>query len=308
VKNILSITELGREGVEELLGRAASFVEVLDRPSPKVPALRGKTIVTLFFENSTRTRTSFELAGKLLSADVINFSASTSSVGKGESLRDTVQTIDAMGFDCVIVRHKSSGVPWQVAQWTQASVINAGDGAHQHPTQALLDALTLRQQLGRDSFEGLRLTLVGDIAHSRVSRSAIDIFTMLGADITVVAPPTLLPPDVVSLGVSVSHELDEVLTKSDVVYTIRPQRERIAEALIPSMDEYITNFSITNDRFARLEEHVVILEAGPLVRGVQMADAVADNARNLMNKQVRNGVAVRMASLFLTLSESGEIA
>jgi aspartate carbamoyltransferase catalytic subunit len=306
MKHILSISELGRDGVEEILGRAASFIEVLDRPSPKVPALRGRTIVTLFFENSTRTRTSFELAGKLLSADVINFSASTSSVGKGESLRDTVQTIDAMGFDCIVVRHKSSGVPWQMVNWTDASVINAGDGQHQHPTQALLDALTLRQQLGRDTFEGVRMTIVGDIAHSRVSRSAIEIFTMLGAEVTLVAPPTLLPVDVATLGVNVAYGLDEVLPKSDVVYTIRPQRERIAEALLPSMDEYITNYSITNDRFASLEEHVVILEAGPLVRGVQMADAVADNARNLMNKQVRNGVAVRMASLFLTLHGSGD--
>jgi aspartate carbamoyltransferase catalytic subunit len=306
VKHVLSIPDLGRDGVEEILGRAASFVEVLDRPSPKVPALRGKTIANMYFEASTRTRTSFELAGKLLSADVINFSAGGSSLDKGESLRDTIQTIGSMGFDALVIRHGSSGVPHMATQWIDSSIINAGDGAHQHPTQGLLDALTLRQQLGRDTFEGVRMAIVGDIAHSRVTRSAIDIFSMLGADITLVAPPTLLPPNPTALGVAVQHDLDEILPKTDVIYTIRPQQERIDEALIPYMSEYITRYTITNARAARLDEHVVILEAGPLIRGIQMADRVADSARNLMNKQVRNGVAVRMACLFLTLHGSAE--
>lgn len=306
MKHVLSIPDLGRDGVEEILGRATSFVEVLDRPSPKVPALRGKTVANMFFEASTRTRTSFELAGKLLSADVINFSASGSSLEKGESLKDTLQTIGAMGFDAVVLRHGSAGTAHLASQWLDASIINAGDGAHQHPTQGLLDALTLRQALGRQTFEGVRMSIIGDIAHSRVTRSAIDIFNMLGAEITVVAPPTLLPPNPAAIGVNVAHDLDEVLTKSDVLYTIRPQQERIQDALIPYMSEYITRYTITNARAARLDDHVLIMESGPLIRGVQMADRVADSARNLMNKQVRNGVAVRMACLFLTMHGSGE--
>jgi aspartate carbamoyltransferase catalytic subunit len=306
MKHVLSIPDLGRDGVEELLGRAASFVEVLDRPSPKVPALRGKTVANMFFEPSTRTRTSFELAGKLLSADVINFSASGSSLEKGESIRDTVQTIGSMGFDALVLRHGSSGVPLQAVQWTDASVINAGDGAHQHPTQGLLDALTLRQAFGRDTFDGVRIGIIGDISHSRVTRSAIDIFTMLGAEVTVIGPPTLLPPNPAALGVSVANDLDEVITDFDVLYTIRPQQERIDKALLPSIHEYVMEYSITNERAARLGDHVLILEAGPLIRGVQMADRVADSARNLMNKQVRNGVAVRMACLFMTIGNGDQ--
>jgi aspartate carbamoyltransferase catalytic subunit len=305
--DVLSIEQLGREGVEEVLGRAESFVEVLNRPNPKVPALRGKTIVNLFFEASTRTRTSFELAGKLLSADVINFAASGSSVEKGESVRDTAQTIASMGFDAIVVRHNRAGVAKQITQWVDAAVINAGDGNHQHPSQALLDALTLRQALGRNSFDGLRLTLVGDIANSRVARSAIDIFSMFGAEISLVAPSTMMPVSAAQLpGVSnVSFDLDEMLPKSDVIYTIRPKHERIQEALIPSMDEYITRYCITNARFGRLADDVLLMESGPLIRGVQMVDAVADSDRNLMNRQVHNGVAVRMALLFLALHEPG---
>lgn len=307
MKHVLDIKQLGRDGVEEILSCAKSFVEVLERPSPKVPALRGKTIANMYFEPSTRTRTSFELAGKLLSADVINFSASGSSLEKGESLRDTIQTISSMGFDALVMRHGSSGVPMQATKWTDATIINAGDGAHQHPTQGLLDALTLRQELGRDTFDGVRMAIVGDVSHSRVTRSAIDIFTMLGAEITVVAPRTLLPAVPAALGVNVVHDIDQILTKVDVLYTIRPQRERFDDALVPSMHEYIQLYSITNERAARLDEQVVILESGPLVRGVQMSDRVADSVRNLMNKQVRSGVAVRMACLFLTLQGSGDV-
>lgn len=307
MKHVLSISDLGRDGVELLLERAASFVEVIDRPNPKVPDLRGKTVANMFFEPSTRTRTSFELAGKLLSADVINFSASGSSLEKGESIRDTIQTIGSMGFDALVMRHGSAGVPMQATEWTDASIINAGDGAHQHPTQALIDTLTLRQKLGRQTFEGVRMGIIGDISHSRVSRSAIEIFTMLGADITVIAPPTLLPPNPGALGVSVAHRLDEVLTEFDVFYTIRPQQERFDKALLPSIHEYVMEYSITNERAARLDDHVLILEVGPLIRGVQMADRVADSARNLMNIQVRNGVAVRMACLVTTIGSGVEV-
>lgn len=306
MKHVLSIPDLGLDGVEEILGRATSFLEVLDRPSPKVPALRGKTVANMFFEASTRTRTSFELAGKLLSADVINFSASSSSLEKGESFKDTLTTIASMGFDAVIIRHRSVGSAHLASKWLDASIINAGDGCHQHPTQALLDALTLRQALGRNTFEGVRMSIVGDIAHSRVSRSAINIFKMLGAEVTVVGPPTLLPPDTAALGVQVSHNLDEMLSKSDVIYTIRPQQERINEALIPYMSEYITRYTLTNARAERMLPHALILEAGPLIRGIQMADRVADSARNLMNQQVRNGVAIRMACLFQTIGNVEE--
>lgn len=292
MKHLLSIDELTRDEVLDLLALAETHLA-----GDKVDTLKGKSIVNLFFEDSTRTRVSFELAGKLLSADVINFSASGSSLNKGESLRDTVETISAMGFDAIVVRHKSAGVPWQMLKWTDASIINVGDGAHQHPTQGLLDALTITRYLGRSDLSGIRIVIVGDIAHSRVVRSDVGIFNLLGADVTLVAPPTLLPPDISEWKISIAHDLDDVITKCDVIYTIRPQRERINEALLPSMDEYIARYSITNDRFARLDEHVAIMEAGPLVRGVQMSNAVADSDRNLMNQQVKHGVAMRMAVL-----------
>lgn len=294
-ESLLGIADLGAVGIEEVLTRAEEYARLLDEPRKKFDTLKGRSILLLFFENSTRTRTSFELAGKMMGADVVGFSLSTSSVQKGESLRDTVETATMMGFDALVVRHSSSGAPWRMQAWSNASLINAGDGAHEHPTQALLDALTVRQELGVSRFEGLHLGIVGDIAHSRVSRSTTKLFQMLGAKVTFVAPPTLLPPNLEGFSVDVSHDIDAVLGEFDIIYTIRPQQERIFEALIPNTTEYINRYSLFDWRMAAAREHAIILEAGPLLRGVQMPDAVADSDRNLMNRQVRNGVAVRMA-------------
>ena len=224
MKHLLSVADLGPDGIEEVLRLTESFVEVSARAIPRVPALRGKTVVSLFFEDSTRTRLSFEMAAKRLNADTMNFSVSSSSVSKGESVRDTVTTIAAMGVDAIVVRHGSAGVPWQVAQWVDASVLNAGDGWHEHPTQALLDCYTIRERRG--SLAGLRVAIVGDVKHSRVARSNVLAFAMLGADVTLVAPPTLLPPSLAGWPVAVSHDLDDVLPKADVVYLLRMQRER----------------------------------------------------------------------------------
>jgi aspartate carbamoyltransferase catalytic subunit len=279
-----------------------------------VPALRGRTVVSLFYEESTRTRLSFETAAKRLSADTMNFSVSTSSVRKGESLRDTVETIEAMGVDAVIVRHSSAGVPWQVARWVDASVINAGDGWHEHPTQALLDCYTIRQHKG--SVAGLRVAIVGDVKHSRVARSNVVALSMLGADITLVAPPTLLPPNVASaagsreLGgwpVSVSHDLDAILPKADVVYLLRMQQERQHEALVPSLREYTTHYGLTRDRARLLSDDALLMHPGPLNRGVEIAAEVADLPRSVITRQVTNGVAVRMAVLFLLLASGGRL-
>ena len=235
MKDLLTIADLGAEGINEIMVTADAMDEVNARPIPKVPALRGKTVASMFFEDSTRTRTSFETAAKRLSADVLNFSASSSSVNKGESLRDTVETIEAMGVDAIIVRHRSSGAPKQVASWAEASVINAGDGWHAHPTQALLDVYTVRAE-GRN-FEGLNVAIVGDIRHSRVARSNVEAFSMLGANVTVVAPPTLLPTHVGALDATVSHSLDAVLPEIDVLYLLRMQHERMDQALVPSLGE-----------------------------------------------------------------------
>src|SRR5688572_25618275 len=246
MRHLLSIADLGADGIDEVLRLTDSFVEVSERRIPKVPTLRGKTVVSLFYEDSTRTRLSFESAAKRLSADTMNFSVGTSSVKKGESLRDTVETIEAMGVDAVVVRHGSAGVPWQIASWIDAAIINAGDGWHEHPTQALLDCYTIRQH--RPSFEGLRIAIVGDIKHSRVARSDILAFTALGAEVTLVAPPTLLPPSLAGWPVTVSHDLDDVLPKVDVVYLLRMQKERMTEALLPSLREYTALYGLTRAR------------------------------------------------------------
>ncbi len=232
MRHLLDIADLGADGIEEVLRLTDSFVEVSARAIPKVPALRGKTVVSVFFEDSTRTRLSFDTAAKRLGADTMTFTAGSSSLKKGESIRDTVQTIEAMGVDALVVRHASSGVPAQIARWSTSAVINAGDGWHQHPTQALLDCYTIRQRLG--SLEGKRVAIVGDIKHSRVARSDVTAFTLLGAEVTLVAPPTLLPPSLVGWPVTVSHDLDEVVEQVDVVYLLRMQRERMTEALVPS--------------------------------------------------------------------------
>ncbi|MDQ3353159.1 MAG: aspartate carbamoyltransferase catalytic subunit [Actinomycetota bacterium] len=296
---------MGTEGIEEVLRLTASFVEVSERAIPKVPTLRGRTVVSLFYEESTRTRLSFEAAAKRLSADTMNFNVGTSAVSKGESLRDTVLTIEAMGVDAVIVRHGSAGVPVQVARWVQASVVNAGDGWHEHPTQALLDCYTLQERLG--SLEGRRVAIVGDVKHSRVARSDIAAFTSLGADVVVVAPPTLLPPSLAGWPVEVSHDLDDVLPKVDAVVLLRMQAERQTEALVPSLREYTATYGLTRRRAALLREEAVVMHPGPMNRGVEIAAEVADLPCSVVTRQVANGVAVRMAVLFLLLAAGAPV-
>ena len=306
--HLRSIAELGgADGILELLDLADHMVEINARPFPKVPALRGKTVVSLFFEDSTRTRLSFETAAKRLSADTMTFSVSTSSVNKGESLRDTIETVDAMGVDAFVIRHKSSGVPWQVSQWTAASVINAGDGWHQHPTQALLDCYTIRTALGRPSLDGLRIAIVGDVKHSRVARSDVDAFAALGAHVTLVAPPTLLPPSLDGWPVEVVHALDGVIADVDVLYLLRMQRERMHESLVPSMREYTAGYGLTPARAARLGKHALVMHPGPMNRGIEMAVDPSELPGSVIIQQVANGVAVRMAVLFKLLGSGTDL-
>lgn len=305
-RHLLSVADLGQEGIEEILALTDRFVEVSGRSIPKVPALRGKTVVTLFFEASTRTRMSFETAARRLSADVSNFAASTSSLSKGESLRDTVQTVVAMGADALVVRHAAAGAPQQLVGWAGgATVINAGDGWHEHPTQALLDCYTLqaaRRSRGEPAqLGGLRIGIVGDVAHSRVARSDVLAFSALGAEVTLIAPPTLLPPSLEGWPVQVSCDLDASLDGLDVVYLLRLQRERIDEALFPSLREYTATFGLTAERAERLDKGVLVLHPGPVNRGIELAAEVADSDASLITQQVANGVAVRMAVLFLLL-------
>ena len=302
MKHFLSTDEVSRTDLESLLDLSDEFVEVLARPIPKVPALRGKTVAMLFFEASTRTRLSFERAAKALSADTMSFSPSTSSLSKGESLKDTALTIKAMGADALVVRHKSTGAQWRIADWTGLPVLNAGDGAHQHPTQALLDALTIRQHF--QSLDGLRIAIVGDVRHSRVARSNISTFTTLGAEVTLVAPSTLLPVDMDGWPVKVAGSIDDVLDV-DVVYLLRIQAERGGASVFPSLPEYVSRFGMTRERFARLAETAIVMHPGPMNRGVEIAPEVADHSRARILEQVANGVAVRMAVLFRLLG--GEI-
>ncbi len=306
MKHLLSIADLGRDGIEELLRLTDSFVEVSERSIPKVPALRGRTVVSLFYEDSTRTRLSFETAAKRLSADTMSFTVGSSSVNKGESLRDTVETIHAMGVDAVVVRHKSSGVPWQIASWIDASIINAGDGWHEHPTQALLDCYTIRAELGRP-ISDLHVAIVGDIKHSRVARSNVLALTLLGARVTLVGPDTLLPPSLEGWGVDVTGDLDDVLPKCDVVYLLRMQLERQHEALVPSLREYSSRFGLDRARVERLPEHALVMHPGPMNRGVEIAADVADLPRAVITQQVRNGVAVRMAVLYQLLGSGASL-
>lgn len=302
MKDLLTIDQLGPDGINEIMLVADSFAEVCQRPIPKVPALRGKTVASMFFEDSTRTRTSFETAAKRLSADILNFSASSSSVNKGESLRDTVETIEAMGVDAIVVRHGSSGAPEQISRWASASVINGGDGWHAHPTQSLLDVYTIREE-GR-SFEGLRIAIVGDIAHSRVARSNIEAFRLLGAEVTLVAPPTLLPPSVEVLGAKVSNDLDAVLAETDVLYLLRMQHERMDQALVPSLGEYHRAFGLTPERAKRLSSSALIMHPGPMNRGIEISPEVIDDSRVRVLNQVTNGVIVRMAVLYLVIGSA----
>ena len=295
-RHLLDIESLGRDGLDHLLTLTDRFVEVSQRRVPKVPVLQGKTVVSLFYEDSTRTRLSFETAARRLSADVMTFSVSTSSANKGESIRDTVETIEAMGIDAIVVRHKAAGVPWQIAGWTGASVVNGGDGWHQHPTQALLDCYTIRQRLG--GLEGRAIAIVGDAKHSRVARSNVDAFTALGADVTLVAPPTLLPASLDAWPVKVEHDLDAVLQRVDVVYLLRMQIERQEAGLVPSLREYSTFYGLTDERARTLRDDVLVMHPGPMNRGVEIGATVPDRPNTVITQQVANGVAVRMAVLF----------
>ncbi len=305
MKHFRSVDEAGPDAIRRLLDLADHMAEVNRRPNPKVPALRGKTVCNVFFEDSTRTRLSFETAAKRLSADIMNFAVSSSSVNKGESLRDTIETIAAMGVDAFVIRHKSSGVPWQVSDWTRASVINAGDGWHAHPTQALLDCYTIRTALNRtNSFDGLKIAIVGDIKHSRVARSDISAFTMLGADVTLVAPRTLLPPETT---VPVETNLDDIIEDLDVIYLLRMQQERMTESLVPSLREYTTRFGLTPERARRLPEHALIMHPGPMNRGVEMAVDPSELPGSVITQQVTNGIAVRMAVLFDLLGSGSNL-
>ncbi len=304
MRHLLDVADLGgRDGIDDILELTDRFVEVSNRPIPKVPALRGRTVAWLFYENSSRTRLSFETAAKRLSADTANFSVGVSSVNKGESLRDTARVIEAMGVDAVVVRHSSSGAPHRIAEWVDAAVVNAGDGWHQHPTQALLDCYTLRQHIG--DLAGRKIVIVGDIKHSRVARSDVDAFTTLGAEVTLVAPPTLLPPCLEAWPVTVSHDLDAAAADADVVYVLRMQRERMTEALVPSLREYTARWGVTAERAARLPADAIVMHPGPVNRGVELDAVVADGPRSVIADQVRNGVAVRMAVLYRLLGHAG---
>jgi aspartate carbamoyltransferase catalytic subunit len=302
--------DLDADRIASVLRVADSFAEVGRRANPKVPTLRGRTVATLFFEDSTRTRMSFETAAKRMSADVLSFAPGSSSLNKGESLRDTVETVEAIGIDCAIIRHPSSGVPARVAGWVEhCSVINAGDGWHEHPTQALLDLYTVRQALGGGDeglarFQGLRVAIVGDIRHSRVARSQVSAYAATGAEVTLVAPSTLLPPSLEGWPVvATSHQLDEVLPKADVVSLLRVQSERGSGEFVPSLREYTAGYGLTARRAASLQPGAVILHPGPMVRGVEIASDVAELPASLVTDQVSNGVAVRMAVLFLMLGQ-----
>lgn len=304
-RHLRSIEELGVAGVQRIIELTDHMVEINQRAHPKVPVLQGKTVCNLFFEDSTRTRLSFETAAKRLSADVMTFSVGSSSVNKGESLRDTVETLAAMGVDAFVVRHKASGVPWMLPRWTSARVINAGDGWHAHPTQALLDAYTVRTALGCGAdFGGLRVAIVGDIKHSRVARSVLTAFGMLGADVTLVAPATLLPPDV---DASVSTDFDALIGEIDVCYLLRMQNERMNEALVPHIAEYTARFALTPERARRLRPGALVMHPGPMNRGVEITVDPDELPGARITAQVANGVAVRMAVLFdvFNAGESG---
>jgi aspartate carbamoyltransferase catalytic subunit len=301
-RHLLSIHDLTPDDVVKVLDTAESFREVGTRVIKKVPALRGRTVVNLFYENSTRTRISFELAAKRLSADVINFSTSGSSVSKGESLKDTALTLQAMGADAIVIRHSSSGSPLTLTRWVRGSVLNAGDGTHEHPTQALLDLYTMRERLGR--LEGLNVAIVGDVLHSRVARSLSFALVKMGAAVTLVAPPTLIPTDAQAWGVRVSTAIDEVIPGLDVCYMLRVQRERQRQQYFPSAREYTRLFGLTTDRAERLPGHAIVMHPGPMNRGVEIDSDVADLPNAVIEEQVTNGIAVRMSLLYLLLGGS----
>ena len=298
-RHLLSAGDLSRDDALLILDTATELARLADRPIKKLPTLRGRTVVNLFFEDSTRTRSSFEAAAKRLSADVINFTAKGSSVSKGESLKDTALTLEAMGADGVVIRHEASGAPHRLATWIKGSVVNAGDGMHEHPTQALLDAFTMRRHLG--NLDGRRVTIVGDVLHSRVARSNVLLLHTLGAEVTVVAPPTLLPVGVDGWSCAHTYDLDAVLPKSDVVMMLRVQRERMNASYFPNAREYSRRYGLDAARMAVLPDHAIVMHPGPMNRGMEIAAEVADSSRSVIVEQVANGVSVRMAVLYLLL-------
>ena len=304
-RHLLSAADLTRDDAELVLRTADELRSLADRPIKKLPALRGRTVVNLFFEDSTRTRISFEAAAKRLSADVINFAAKGSSLSKGESLKDTALTLEAMGADAIVIRHGASGAPHRLAHtgWTRSHVVNAGDGTHEHPTQALLDAFTMWRHLGSDGsgLDGRRVAIVGDVLHSRVARSNALLLRTLGAEVTLVGTPTLLPVGVDGWDVETSYDLDAVLPKADVVMMLRVQRERMAGGYFPTVREYSRRYGLDSRRIALLQDHTIVMHPGPMVRGMEITADVADSSRSVIVEQVTNGVAVRMAVLYLLL-------
>ncbi len=300
LSDLIAIRDLSRAQVDDLLETARDMLPIARRERASVPTLRGRIICNLFLEDSTRTRLSFDLAAKRLSADVVNFTAEGTSVNKGESLLDTAQTLMALGVDLVVLRTSSAGAPVQLAREVEIPVLNAGDGWHQHPTQALLDALTMLQH--RDTLEGARVTIVGDVLHSRVARSEVELLRILGADVTLVAPPTLLPPDVSGWGVHVTSDLDSVLPATEVLYVLRVQRERMHRAFFPSIREYAQIWGVDARRLAQLPADALLMHPGPVNRGVELTSEAMDDPRSVIEEQVTNGIAVRMACLYRLLS------
>ena len=302
LKNILGTRDLAREDISTILDTANAFKEISTRPIKKVPTLRGRTVINLFFEPSTRTRTSFEIAGKRLSADVINITGSSSSTVKGENLIDTARNLEAMNPDIIVIRHACAGAAELISHFTKSSIINAGDGAHEHPTQSLLDLLTIQEHKG--SLEGLRVVIVGDIAHSRVVRSNIFAMKTMGMDVRLVGPPTMIPFEIERLGVEVSHNLAEAIRDADVIMMLRIQTERQNRFLLPSLREYSNLFCLTSEKLERAPEDILIIHPGPVNRGVEIALDVMQDKRSLILDQVTNGVAIRMALMYLLLGGS----
>ncbi|MDI3480633.1 MAG: aspartate carbamoyltransferase catalytic subunit [Tepidanaerobacteraceae bacterium] len=302
-KNLLGLENMTQQDIELILDTADSFKEIIDRDVKKVPTLRGKCVVNLFYEPSTRTRTSFELAGKYLSADTINFSSSTSSVQKGESLKDTAKTLEMMGIDAVVIRHSSSGAAEFLSEHVSAAVINAGDGTHEHPTQALLDMLTVREKKG--TLKGLKVAILGDILYSRVARSNIFGFTKMGSSVYVAGPQTLMPPAIEKTGAKVAKSIDEAVEGADVVMALRIQLERQKKGLFPSQREYSRLFGIDKKRLSLAKPDALLLHPGPVNRGVEITSEIMDGTQSVINEQVKNGVAVRMAVLYLLIGGAG---
>ncbi len=299
IRHLLSVADLDADTAMLVLDTAAEMDRLAGREVKKLPTLRGRTVVNLFYEDSTRTRISFEAAAKRLSADVINFSAKGSSVSKGESLKDTAQTLQAMGADAVVIRHSEAGAPHRLTTWIDGTVVNAGDGTHEHPTQALLDAYTMRSRLGR--LDGLSVAIVGDVLHSRVARSNVLLLDTLGARVTLVGPPTLLPVGVDAWPAKTSYDLDAVLPGADVVMMLRVQRERMDDSYFPSAREYARRYGLDGARMRALPEHAIVMHPGPMNRGMEISPEVADSPRSTIVAQVANGVSVRMAVLYLLL-------